>query len=270
MTAVFSQFVGTIPSFYDSGLGPVLFEDFADDLVRRCAALDPQAVLELAAGTGIVSRRLAEAIAPRARLVVTDLNAPMLGIARQKLADRPEIEFAEVDAQALPYADATFDLVVCQFGVMFFPDRRAAYREAARVLRPGGQYLFSTWGPWSVNPFAAGVQGVVEAHFPADPPGFYKVPFSCGDPDAVLRDLEAAGWRGTEYQTLRQTRVVADPAGFATALVHGNPLIAEIRQRGHVDPEVVVADVLAALVGRFGTAPMEIPLQTMVFTCRKP
>lgn len=267
MASTSAQFVGGIPWFYDTGLGPVLFEDFAEDIAARAAALAPREVLELAAGTGIVSRRLADVLSSDTRLVVSDLNAPMLDVARGKLKDDPRLEFAEIDAMSLPFSDGAFDLVVCQFGVMFFPDRQASYREAARVLRTGGRYLFSTWGPAATNPFADVIQGVVARFFPVDPPGFYNVPFSCGDPVAVERDLEAAGWRDVRYETLQRTKVISDLARFAKALVNGNPLILQIRERGGVDPEEVEQAALAGLVDRFGQAPISMPLQTYLFNC---
>ena len=129
MASVSSQFVGQIPEAYDLGLGPVLFHDCADDLARRAAALAPSDVLELAAGTGIASRRLRDALPPDATLVASDLNPPMLEVARRKFRPDERVAFREADAMALPFPAASFDLVVCQFGVMFFPDKPASFRE---------------------------------------------------------------------------------------------------------------------------------------------
>lgn len=270
MEEVWTQFVGRIPDFYDSGLGPYLFRDYAEDLARRARGLGASSVLELAAGTGIVSRLLRDALPPAARLVVTDLNPPMLAVARGKFRQDEPVEFAPADAMALPYADAEFDLVVCQFGVMFFPDKPASFREAARVLRPGGHYLFNTWGPPPANPFSEVVQGVVERFFPGDPPGFYRVPFSYGDPAMVRDDLAAAGWEELEQQTLHRSRTVADPAVFARGIVYGNPLILEILQRGGAGPGEVERAVLDGLLARFGPAPFTMPQQATVFACRRP
>ena len=267
MPSTSAQFVGSIPNSYHRGLGPVLFADWASEMARRGTAGAPKDVLELAAGTGMVSRRLADGLPQDARLIVTDLNLPMLEVARGTLGGDPRVSFAEVDATALPFPDAAFDRVVCQFGVMFFPDRVAAYREARRVLRPGGTYLMSTWGPSAANPFSEVVQGIVTRFFPADPPGFYRVPFSCGDPAEVRRDLEAAGWRQVEHQALERIKAVADPAAFSRALIYGNPLILEIRQRGGVDPDELVEAVLTGLVARFGSDPMNLPQQVSMFTC---
>jgi len=263
-----SKFVGSIPENYDRGLGPNIFHDYAKDLARRAGATGAGSVLELAAGTGIVSRKLRNALDPGARLVVTDLNPPMLEVARAKFRDDEMVEFVPADALALPFGDAEFDLMVCQFGVMFFPDKVAAFREAARVLRPGGRYVFNTWGTMAANPVSEVAHEVTARFFPDDPPGFYQVPFSYADPEAVKADLRVAGWLEVGHETIPLRRTVTDVAGFARGLVFGNPLIEEIQQRGGVDPGAVMAAIGEALEARFGPEPMTMPLEATVFTCR--
>ena len=144
-----ASFIGDIPSNYDTGLGPNIFFDYADMIVKRSSEVAASNVVELAAGTGIVSRRLWDYLSPETRLVVTDLNEPMLDIARGKFSDSDNIEFTVANAMNLPFEDSGFDLIVCQFGVMFFPDKPASYREAARVLHSGGHYILNVWGPTS-------------------------------------------------------------------------------------------------------------------------
>ena len=168
-----ASFVGDIPSHYDSGLGPNIFDDYADLIVQQCQAHSPQSVVELAAGTGIVSKRLRDALPQETRLVVTDLNGPMLDIAKTKFADTDNVEFMVANAMDLPFAESEFDLMTCQFGVMFFPDKPVSYREAARVLKPGGRYIFNVWGAMASNPFARLANEVTASFFPTDPPGFY-------------------------------------------------------------------------------------------------
>lgn len=265
MTSQSSLFVGSIPEVYDAGLGPVLFHDFADDLARRIGAMAPEAVLEIAAGTGILSRRLRDALPDASRLVVTDLNPPMLAVARGKFAAGEAVEFGQVDAMSLPFEEGSFDLVASQFGVMFLPDKVAAFREAARVLRPGGRYVFSTFGPRSDNPFAEIVNGALERMFPDDPPKFYSVPFSYGDPAVVIRDMKAAGWADVEHEVLSQERTVADLAGFTRALIYGNPVIDQIRQRATAEPDAVVAEVRARFLDAFGPEPVTLRLRVVVF-----
>jgi len=173
-----ASFAGEIPVHYDRGLGPVLFHDFGDQMAVRAAAQAPSDVLELAGGTGIVSRRLRDRLPAAARLTVTDLAAPMLDVARSKFAAEEAVTFQTADACALPFADGAFDLAVCQFGVMFFPDKAKGFAEAFRVLRPGGRYLFSAWDAQPHNPMSIVTQRAVDRLLPDDPPRFYDVPFS--------------------------------------------------------------------------------------------
>jgi ubiquinone/menaquinone biosynthesis C-methylase UbiE len=165
-------FAGAIPEVYDALLVPLIFEPYAADLAERAALLDPRAVLEIAAGTGVVSRALAPRLAADARYVVTDLNPPMLERARARQPDDPRLDWRPADAMALPFPDASFDLVCCQFGVMFLPDRVAGYAEARRVLRPGGHFLFSAWDGLDSNAIPDAVSRAVAAFFPDDPPDF--------------------------------------------------------------------------------------------------
>jgi ubiquinone/menaquinone biosynthesis C-methylase UbiE len=146
-------FIGTIPQHYDQGLGPMIFVDYAADIARRVASANPARVLETAAGTGIVTRKLRDAFSKDARLTATDLNPPMLEVARAKFHAGEQVEFRPADAVALPFADGSFDAVVCQFGIMFFPDKAKSCFEVFRVLAPGGRYVFSVWDSHRYNPF---------------------------------------------------------------------------------------------------------------------
>ncbi len=270
MTHVASQFVGSIPENYDQGLGPNIFDDYAEDLARRAGISAARSVLELAAGTGIVSRKLRDALATGTRLVVTDLNPPMLEVARTKFPGDDKVELTPADAMALPFDDGAFDLIVCQFGVMFFPEKVASFREAARVTRSGGRYIFNTWGPMAANPFSEVAHEATARFFPENPPGFYRVPFSYHDPNDVKGDLATAGWVDLEHETIALRKTVADLSAFARGIVFGNPLIDEIRQRGGVDPEDVMAAIVDEFRYRFGPAPITMPLQATVFTGRVP
>lgn len=268
MTENASQFVGSIPENYDQGLGPYIFHDYAEDLACRAGASDAGDVLELAAGTGILSRKLRDALPSQARLVVTDLNPPMLDVAASKFAPEESVEFKPADAMALPFEDSSFDFILCQFGVMFFPDKVAAFQEAGRVLRPGGTYLFNAWSDMPANPFSEIVYHVTAQFFPDDPPGFYRVPFSYSDRDAVAADMAAGGLRDIEFETLAFDRDVESWAQFARGLVFGNPLIEEIQNRGTADPEEVMQAVLSALRGRWGDEPATMPLEATIYSAR--
>ncbi len=262
-----AQFIGDVPGNYDKCLGPILFEGYADDITARAAKLKPNDLLELAAGTGIVSRRLVDAL-PSARITVTDLNPPMLELAQKRLAGAKNATLAPADAGALGFGDEAFDVIVCQFGVMFFPDKVGAFREARRVLKKGGTYLFNVWAPWSANPFAQIAWDVCTRFYPDNTPGFYRVPFSYGDVAAVRADLAAAGFTDVAHDVVKFDRKVPDWTHFAQGVVYGNPLSAEIEARGGKADDVKAA-VIEALQARFGPSPSSMPLEAIVFTVRK-
>jgi ubiquinone/menaquinone biosynthesis C-methylase UbiE len=158
----------------------------------------------------------------KARLVVTDLNDGMLDIARSKLSGAENVEFAPADAMALPFSDHTFDLVTCQFGVMFFPDKIASFREAHRVLQPGGRYVFNTWSSMPENPFSEVAHQTAVEFFPANPPSFYRVPFSYADANTVAAEVKEGGFTDVAVQALAIQKTVSDWAAFAHGLVFGN------------------------------------------------
>src|ERR1700751_5370837 len=210
-----ADFTGSIPQFYDHGLGPVFFTDFADDIARRAAASAPRRVLETAAGTGIVTRRLRDLLPQEAHLIATDLNPPMLEVARQKFRPNEAVEFQPADATALPFPDASFDAVVCQFGVMFFPDKDAGHREAHRVLVSGGRYLFSVWDSHRHNPIGRLITDILARFFPQDPPQFYQVPFSYHRIDPIKDSLEATGFSDLGIAVVTLKKKVPDVATYA-------------------------------------------------------
>ena len=138
-------FAGSIPKFYDALMVPLIFETYAANMAELVAAFSPDTVLETAAGSGAVTRALAPRLKSDVRYVVTDLNQPMLDYAAARQGADGRIEWRQADALALPFDDASFDVVCCQFGAMFFPDRVAGYADARRVLRPGGRFVFNVW-----------------------------------------------------------------------------------------------------------------------------
>lgn len=246
-----SQFVGSIPGCYDAGLGPRLFEPFAHDMARRVAELAPASVLELAAGTGIVSRLLRDAMPDDARLTVSDLNEPMLAIARNRFQPEEAVEFTVADAMALPFAEGSFAAIVCQFGAMFFPDKPASFREARRILSDGGSYLFSCWLGWEDNAFARLTHETVAGFLPDDPPAFYRVPFSYYDEDAIRADLSGAGFGQIATDTVRIEQMIGSHEEFARGLIFGNPIVAEIATRGG-DAEAISAELADRLADELG------------------
>jgi len=225
-------FAGSIPAFYDSLMVPMLFEPYAADLARRTAALSPNAVLETAAGSGVVSRALVSLLAPDARYVVTDLNQPMLDYAAGRQGPDDRIAWQQANALDLPFEDASFDAVCCQFGVMFFPDRVAGYAEARRVLRPGGSFLFNVWDRIEENAFADIVTEAVATVFPHDPPRFLaRTPHGYHDVVLIGDEVTRAGFAKVTIMTMEEVSRAASPDRAATAFCQGTPLRNEIEAR---------------------------------------
>ena len=262
-------FTGNIPQHYDQGLGPIIFAEYAADIARRAAAGRPARVLETAAGTGIVTRKLRDALPDGAQLTATDLNPPMLDLARSKFRLGEQVSFQPADATALPFADRSFDAVVCQFGLMFFPDKARSFSEVFRVLSPGGRYLLSVWDSHRHNPFGRIAHEVAARFFPNDPPQFYSVPFSCHQIDPVKEMLITAGFGDVEIAVIPLERELPDIAHFARSAVFGNPLIDQIRSRGSVDPERVVDALEQEYRREFGAGPGRMPIQAIVFSGAK-
>jgi len=254
-----ADFIGSIPKHYDKELGPRLFESYADDLASRVAGLKPVSVLELAAGTGIVSRKLRDRLGSAAELVVSDLNEPMLRVAKSKFVADESVRFEQIDAMAIPYDDSTFDVLTCQFGVMFFPDKVKSFREGHRVLKPYGSYVFNVWGPWDSNPFARLVHETVMQFFPDSPPGFYRVPFSYHDAEEIRDSLSEAGFSEVEMINVHLTSRIRSAEGFARGLIFGNPIYDEVLERGG-DPEEICAAVRMAIETHLGA---EMPLEAL-------
>lgn len=261
-------FAGSIPALYHRCLGPLLFQPYADDLARRIATARPRRVLETAAGTGIVSEAILERL-PDVELTATDLNGAMLEVAGRRL-DRSRLRLLEADAQQLPFEDGSFDLVACQFGVMFFPDRIAAYREALRVLGDGGCFIFNVWNRLSENPASDAAAAAVASLFPHDPPSFLsRVPFGYHDKAQVEQDLRSAGFERIEAETVRTTGRGASAREAAVGLCQGSPLRSEIEAR---DPERLAEATAAAeraIAELLGDGEIENPMSAHVFTATR-
>ncbi len=265
------QFTGKIPKNYDEGLGPVIFEPYAEDIAARAKALNPRKVLELAAGTGIVTRVLRNELPSKAKIVATDLNDAMLDVARVKFRFWEGVSFKVVDAMDIAQRDASFDLLLAQFGIMFMPDKVASLREAWRVLKPGGTYLYNVWDSQAANPFAGIADELIGSFFKSDPPGFYKVPFHYHDPDQLRQDAESAGFVDVSVEKVEKTGVIRSYHSFANAFVFGNPVHMEIEERGTgVTPEQARDAVRETFVETFGAEPAKMPLSAFVVTAKKP
>jgi SAM-dependent methyltransferase len=262
-----SAFSGSIPEIYDNCLGPMLFAPYAEDLARRVAAMRPKRILETAAGTGIVTAALAATL-PEADIVATDLNPAMLDVAAERVKCG-KVRFQPADAQALPFGDGEFDLVVCQYGVMFFPDRVGAYREVRRVLKPGGAFLFNAWASLDDNRLAQLVEQSVAGLFPADPPGFLgRTPYGYHDQARIAEDLAAAGFDDVAIDKLALPSRAASARQPAVGFAHGSPLRMEIEARDASRLEEA-ADVAAkAVESEFGSGTIEAVMAANVVLAR--
>jgi len=264
-----AAFVGSIPENYDRYLGPCLFEDYAADIAQRVNVPDGGSVLEVACGTGIVTRKLRDRLPASVRLVATDLNEAMLAYAKHKFQSNEQVEFKQADAMELPFPDASFDAVVCQFGLMFFPDKERAMREVHRVLKPGCVYVFNVWDAIENNELAEIANETVRTFFESDPPTFYQVPFGLYDQTVVRKLLDDAGLQNVEMLVLTKTGMSPSAADAAKGLVEGNPVIVEINQRATSSVESIEAAVAAAIAARCGDNPVRGKLQAIVCAARR-
>ena len=263
MTETGTPFKHSTPALYDRYMGPLLFEPYAKMLAERAALLRPGRILETAAGTGIVTRALHRA-APQAQIVATDVNPVMWDVAAQRLGSA-HVSFQPADAQDLPFEDASFDLVVCQFGVMFFPDRVRAHQEARRVLRSNGHYLLVSFDRLERNPVPKAASAAVAALFPDDPPAYMeRGPFSYVDPAVIKRDLLAAGFTRMELETVALTTHVS-ARDAAQGIVLGSPFRSEIERREPSALDRALDAVTAALAPWDGNdAPMSAHVVTAI------
>ena len=258
-------FAGSIPRLYEDYFVPLIFAPYADDLAGRVALRRPARVLEMAAGTGVVTRALATQLPAATEIVATDLNPGMIETATQVGTSRP-VRWQQADAMQLPFAEGEFDVVVCQFGVMFFPDKGHAFAEARRVLRAGGAFVFNAWDRIEVNEFADVVTSALATLFPADPPRFMaRTPHGYHDRAAIERDLRAGGFeKPARIETVAARSQAPTARHPAIAYCQGSPLRSEIEAR---DPAGLGAatDVAAAEIERrFGAGPVDARIQAHV------
>ena len=267
MSDVDKLFAGSIPKLYETWLVPLIFEPYAQDLKPRVAALDPTRILEVAAGTGVVTRALATLANDGVSIVATDLNQAMLDEAAAVGTVSP-VSWRQADAMALPFADGEFDVVVCQFGVMFFPDKARAFAEARRVLQPGGTFLFNVWDRIGENEFADTVTRALEAVFPDDPPRFLaRTPHGYHDPATIQRDLAAGGFTQLPRMATVAARSRAESARIpALAYCQGTPLRNEIEARDATRLAEATDAAAAAIARQFGAYAVDGRIQAHVVT----
>jgi SAM-dependent methyltransferase len=269
MTAGDRAFAGSIPQVYERYLVPLIFAPYAPDIASRVEELRPAHVLEVAAGTGVVTRELARTLPAGAQIVATDLNQPMIDQAIAIGTARP-VTFRTADAMKLPFDDGSFDVVVCQFGVMFFPDKAAAMLEARRVLRPGGALVFNAWDRIEHNEFALAVTDALAGVFPADPPRFMaRVPHGYHDVAVIARDLALGGFASHALDTVAARSRADSARAPATAFCQGTPLRNEIEARDASKLAAATEAAEATIARRFGSGPVDGAIQAHVIVARR-
>ncbi len=269
MNVLDTSFAGSIPALYDRYLGPLIFEPYAVDLAERVSRLSPRSVLETAAGTGIVTGELAKRLATGATILATDLNPAMLEVAGEKVK-APNVSWRQADATALPFGDASFDAVTCQFGVMFFPDKVTAYREVYRVLRPGGHFIFNVWDRIELNEIPETVSDAVAACFAENPPQFLRrTPHGYYDVAAIRGALGQAGFGKVAVEHVAKRSRASSHRDPAIGFCQGTPLRSEIEARDPKRLQPVTEAAAEALARRFGRGPIEGGIQAIVFAARR-
>lgn len=262
------RFTGSVPQNYDHLMVPMLFRPYAEELARRARAFAPRRIVETAAGTGALTEALTAAL-PDSEIVATDLNQPMLEVAAARLHS-PQIAFVAADAQQLPLPSGQFDLVVCQFGAMFFPDRVKAHGEARRLLKPGGHYLLAIWDRIERNPLTEAAQQALITCFPKDPPLFMREgPFGYHDKQTIELDLHNAGFPSVEIETVELRSRSASASDAAAALFHGSPMGVEVEEREAGSGECVVLAVEEALRRFEDPDGIDAPMAAHIITATK-
>jgi ubiquinone/menaquinone biosynthesis C-methylase UbiE len=271
MAVTQSVFSGSIPENYDRFLGPMWFDPYAVELAAHLPAGRYLRVLELACGTGIATRRIRDRLEPGSTLVATDLSAPMLERALGKFGPRERVEWLQADAGRLPFAERSFDVVACQFAIMFVPDKRAAIREWARVLVPGGLLVLSTWDSLERNDLARLAHEVcADALRPADPPRFFLTPYGMHDPDDIRLLLAAEGLARIRIESVALPSASPSAEDAARGMIEGTPFLVELRSRGVTDIGALTRAVARRVTDRYGSAPVIAGMQALICSACRP
>lgn len=262
-TAKNISFSGSIPVNYDEGMGDMFFEPYAKEMIKRIVAMQPTDVLEIACGTGRVTKYLSQQL-PNASILATDLNPAMLEFAQKKFSGLSNVRWELADAVSLPFDDALFDCVAVQFGVMFYPDKLQGYKESFRVLKNGGKFIFATWKSFADNPIANLANETARSFFPDDPPGFFLVPFSYYDKDQIRKELSDAGFRNIQIEDVDLKGPNISAENTARGMLEGSPIINFINEKNpDLLPEIkqkFVDEIMKA----YGKENLSIPLGALI------
>lgn len=256
-------FSGSIPANYDENLGPMFFEAYAEDIRRYIDPLLVKSALEIACGTGRVTRHLRKILSPDAKLIASDISPDMLAIAQGKLKDQ-NIEWKITDAEALPFDDNSLDLIVCYFGYMLVPNKAKAFAEAFRVLRKGGTLLMATWGKLEHNEASHVFRTTIKKYLGDNLPETYKLPFSMHDPAPILDMLRHVGFSKLNSETVNKKSQAESASKAAQGLVKGGSLYNELLKRNPAWVDEIISNVEKELGEKYGEAPMNAPMNAII------
>ena len=262
-------FSGDIPKFYDAYLGPMFFEPYAQDMAHRIGKISPSNILELACGTGRLSKLLPKVTSGQVEIIASDINPAMTLYAKNQVQDE-HIKWMEIDALSLPFDDESFDCVIVQFGVMFYSDRIKAFKEAQRVLKPGGTFIFNCWDEIKNNPMPSIANEALRHFFPIDTPAFYSVPFSYYDEKTIRMNLEETGFHHIQIELVKLTGQSASAADASKGLIHGTPTVTAIESLDAEKLPLIVDWIEHKVTDQFGTSTFQVPLQALVVSGTKP
>lgn len=263
-----ASFTGSIPEKYDKYLAHPLLEYYADDMVERFIKFNPKSILEVACGTGLVTQKILDVL-PNAQIVATDLNSDMLDYARKKLNADHKLEWKVADAMQLPFDDESFDAVICQFGIMFFPDKLKAMREAYRLLKQDGIFMFDTWDSIEENPVVKIVDRILRDSFKENPPDFYTVPFSFYNKEEIQRLSREAGFKSVSIEYVNHMAESESADYVVTGLIEGNPVLLQIQERNPNMIPILKEKLKEAITEKFGDKPVRADSQAIICMCRK-
>lgn len=263
------NFNGSVPEVYETVLGNFIFEPFAVDIVNRISNKNAFNVLELAAGTGRVTKHLIHAFSPNAKIVASDISLPMMEKAKLVVSSQ-NLTWQQVDIADIPFSEGSFDVIVCQFGVMFLQDKLRAFSEIRRVLKLGGQLLFSTWACIEENPIWKISNQVATKFFGPAPAAIQKSgPFSiCNAVDAEAQ-LHDAGFIHTKVEKQRITSSISSASLAAKGFIHGLPLKDIIIKQ---NPEIlsqIQEEMENSFADHFGNNPLTASFTAFVFEAIK-
>jgi len=263
------SFSGTIAKVYDEVQGPVYFEPYAIETAIRVAKLNPQNVLETACGTGRVTNHLHKVLSPHASLTATDISTDMMAIAKKKLSSEKNLSWLEADALQLPFADSTFDVVVCQFGIMFFPDKKKGLNEAFRVLKNGGTFLATTWSKLELNEIAAAGRNILKEFFDNDPPRTMNVAFSMHNKTEIKDLFSESGFTNVQIEMVVKTSVSESAEELASALIEGSTIREFIIQKDASALPMLKQKTESAIIANCGNHPVKGKMEAIYIAAQK-